>query len=68
MEVEPANGQGVFAAADRFSIPRPSRECVDIFHLHNATADASDRDALSVRQVFDDVVPAFERLRLRRGS
>ena len=26
---EPTNGAGVFAASDRFSIPRPRRDCVD---------------------------------------
>jgi hypothetical protein len=39
-----------------------SRECVDIFHLHNAITEAGGGEALSARQVLDDVVPAFERL------
>jgi aryl-alcohol dehydrogenase-like predicted oxidoreductase len=45
------------------SLSRLSRECVDIFHLHNPITDAGGGEALSVRQVLEDVVPAFERLR-----
>jgi L-galactose dehydrogenase/L-glyceraldehyde 3-phosphate reductase len=47
------------------SLARLSRDSVDIFHLHNAITDAGGGDALSVRQVLEDVVPAFERLRQR---
>ena len=36
---------------------------IDIFHLHNAITETGGREALSVRQVLGDVVPAFERLR-----
>src|SRR3984893_15663101 len=36
---------------------------VDIFHLHNTITELGDGPALSVRQVLDDVVPAFQRLR-----
>ena len=36
---------------------------VDIFHLHNAITATGGGEALSVRQVLGDVVPAFERLR-----
>src|ERR1700749_2480150 len=36
---------------------------VDIFYLHNVIAENEDASARSVRQVRDDVVPAFERLR-----
>src|SRR3977135_3688278 len=36
---------------------------VDILHLHNAIPEKGGGAALSVRQVLDDVVPAFERLR-----
>ena len=36
---------------------------VDIFHLHNAITETGGGEALSVRQVLGDVVPAFERLR-----
>jgi aryl-alcohol dehydrogenase-like predicted oxidoreductase len=45
------------------SLSRLSLECVDIFHLHNAITDAGGGEALSVRQVLDYIVPAFERLR-----
>src|SRR5690349_4243911 len=36
---------------------------VDILHLHNPITGQGGGSALSVRQVLDDVVPAFERLR-----
>src|SRR5205085_3228434 len=36
---------------------------VDIFHLHNAITETGGSEALSVRQVLDQVVPVFERLR-----
>jgi len=36
---------------------------VDIFHLHNPVTVQVGGTSLSVRQVLDDVVPAFERLR-----
>src|SRR3981189_1001396 len=36
---------------------------VDIFHLHNPITETGGGSALSVRQVLDDVVPAFKRLR-----
>ena len=36
---------------------------VDIFHLPNAITETGGGEALSVRQVLGDVVPAFERLR-----
>src|SRR5262249_54062420 len=45
------------------SLARLRRERVDIFHLHNAITKTGGAEALSVRQVLDDVVPAFERLR-----
>jgi L-galactose dehydrogenase/L-glyceraldehyde 3-phosphate reductase len=45
------------------SLARLRRERVDIFHLHNAITETGGGQALSVRQVLDDVVPAFERLR-----
>jgi aryl-alcohol dehydrogenase-like predicted oxidoreductase len=45
------------------SLARLRRDCVDIFHLHNAITEAGGEGALSVRQVLDNVVPAFERLR-----
>jgi aryl-alcohol dehydrogenase-like predicted oxidoreductase len=45
------------------SLARLGVERVDIFHLHNPITEAGGGAALSVRQVLDDVVPAFERLR-----
>ena len=45
------------------SLARLGLDRIDIFHLHNAIAETEGGSALSVRQVLDDVVPAFERLR-----
>jgi aryl-alcohol dehydrogenase-like predicted oxidoreductase len=45
------------------SLSRLRRERVDIFHLHNPITEDSGGEALSVRQVLGEVVPAFEQLR-----
>jgi aryl-alcohol dehydrogenase-like predicted oxidoreductase len=45
------------------SLARLRRERVDIFHLHNAITEDGGGEALSIAQVLDEVVPAFERLR-----
>jgi aryl-alcohol dehydrogenase-like predicted oxidoreductase len=45
------------------SLARLRLDRVDIFHLHNPITERGGGTALSVRQVLDDVVPAFERLR-----
>jgi L-galactose dehydrogenase/L-glyceraldehyde 3-phosphate reductase len=45
------------------SLARLRRERVDIFHLHNPITENGGGEALSVRQVLGEVVPAFERLR-----
>src|SRR6202790_1306545 len=45
------------------SLARLGLDRVDIFHLHNAITATGGGPALSVRQVLDEVVPAFERLR-----
>jgi aryl-alcohol dehydrogenase-like predicted oxidoreductase len=45
------------------SLARLHLERVDIFHLHNSINETGGGPALSVRQVLDEVVPAFERLR-----
>ena len=45
------------------SLSRLRRERVDIFHLHNAITEDGGGEALSVRQVLGEVVPAFEQLR-----
>jgi aryl-alcohol dehydrogenase-like predicted oxidoreductase len=45
------------------SLARLRLDHVDIFHLHNPITETGGGSALSVRQVLDDVVPAFERQR-----
>src|ERR1700686_3727879 len=45
------------------SLARLGLDRVDIFHLHNSITETGGGPALSVRQVLDEVVPAFERLR-----
>jgi aryl-alcohol dehydrogenase-like predicted oxidoreductase len=45
------------------SLTRLRRDRVDIFHLHNAITESGGGEVLSVRQVLDEVVPAFARLR-----
>src|SRR5215469_14966937 len=45
------------------SLARLRRDRVDIFHLHNAITETGGGQALSIRQVLDDVVPAFDKLR-----
>jgi aryl-alcohol dehydrogenase-like predicted oxidoreductase len=47
------------------SLGRLGLERVDIFHLHNGITVGGGGETLSARQVLDDVVPAFERLRQR---
>ncbi len=49
------------------SLQRLGRERVDILHLHNPITSAGGGNALSARQVLDEVVPAFEALR-RQGK
>jgi aryl-alcohol dehydrogenase-like predicted oxidoreductase len=45
------------------SLARLRMDHVDIFHLHNAITVSGGGDTLSVAQVLNDVVPAFEGLR-----
>ena len=45
------------------SLRRLQRDHVDIFHLHNAISADGGGETLSVRQVLEEVVPAFEALR-----
>ena len=45
------------------SLARLRRDHVDIFHLHNPVTEKGGGATLSVSQVLDEVVPAFERLR-----
>jgi aryl-alcohol dehydrogenase-like predicted oxidoreductase len=49
------------------SLRRLGLERVDIFYLHNPITEAGGGDGLSVRQVLDEVVPAFDSLR-RQGK
>jgi len=55
-------GTAVAASLDG-SLRRLGREPVDILHLHNAITREGGGEALSVRQVLDEVAPAFERLK-----
>jgi L-galactose dehydrogenase/L-glyceraldehyde 3-phosphate reductase len=50
------------------SLTRLGMERVDIFHLHNAITSEGGGESLSVRQVLDEVAPAFERLRTQGKS
>ena len=45
------------------SLARLRLDRVDIFHLHNPITENGGGSALSARQVLDEVVPSFERLR-----
>src|SRR5258705_6095164 len=45
------------------SLARLRLDQVDILHLHNPITENGGGSALSVRQVLDELVPAFERLR-----
>jgi aryl-alcohol dehydrogenase-like predicted oxidoreductase len=54
---------GAIAASLEGSLSRLRLDRVDIFHLHNPITKEGGGSALSVRQVLDGVVPAFERLR-----
>jgi aryl-alcohol dehydrogenase-like predicted oxidoreductase len=45
------------------SLARLRLDRVDILHLHNPITESGGSSALSVRQVLDEVAPAFERLR-----
>jgi aryl-alcohol dehydrogenase-like predicted oxidoreductase len=49
------------------SLKRLRLDRVDIFHLHNSITATGGGAALSIRQVLDEVVPAFETLR-RQGK
>src|SRR5437773_8628446 len=66
VRVPPEEFGGIAAAIDRSldgSLQRLGLQRVDIFHLHNPIALTSAGSSLGFRQVLDDVVPAFERLR-----
>jgi L-galactose dehydrogenase/L-glyceraldehyde 3-phosphate reductase len=45
------------------SLKRLQMDCVDIFHLHNPITEAGGGETLTVTQVMEEVVPAFQALR-----
>jgi aryl-alcohol dehydrogenase-like predicted oxidoreductase len=51
------------AASLEASLARLRLDHVDIFHLHNPVTENGGGATLSAKQVLDEVVPAFERLR-----
>jgi L-galactose dehydrogenase/L-glyceraldehyde 3-phosphate reductase len=51
------------AASLEGSLARLQLDSVDIFHLHNPITVKGGGSTLSAKQVLDEVVPAFERLR-----
>ena len=53
----------VITASLEGSLARLGMQRVDIFHLHNPITVAGGGESLSVAQVLDEVVPAFDRLR-----
>jgi aryl-alcohol dehydrogenase-like predicted oxidoreductase len=55
-------GAAVTASLDG-SLRRLGRDQVDILHLHNAITSAGGGEALGVRQVLDEIAPAFDQLR-----
>src|SRR5690349_13387971 len=54
---------GTIAASLEGSLSRLHLDRVDIFHLHNPITLTGGGSTLSVRQVLDELVPAFQRLR-----
>lgn len=62
-----AGDRGSIDAAIRSSLERSlerlRQDAVDLFQLHNTIAPWPSDDALTVREVLDDVLPTFERLR-----
>jgi L-galactose dehydrogenase/L-glyceraldehyde 3-phosphate reductase len=55
-------GEAVATSLDG-SLARLRLKRVDIFHLHNSITEKGGGSSLSVRQVLDEVAPAFARLR-----
>jgi aryl-alcohol dehydrogenase-like predicted oxidoreductase len=60
---EPGRVAEAIAISLEGSLKRLHLDQVDIFHLHNPITDEGGGSTLSARQVLDDVVPAFQRLR-----
>jgi aryl-alcohol dehydrogenase-like predicted oxidoreductase len=58
-----ANISAAVVASLDGSLRRLKRDHVDIFHLHNPITRTGDGGSLSVRQVLEEVVPAFQALR-----
>jgi aryl-alcohol dehydrogenase-like predicted oxidoreductase len=54
---------GAVTASIEASLTRLRRDHVDLFQLHNHITAAGGEEGLTPRQVLDEVVPAFERLR-----
>ncbi len=64
--LNPAEFGGIAAAVTASldgSLRRLQRDDVDIFHLHNAITLEGGGESLSVRQVLEEVAPAFQALR-----
>lgn len=57
------NIAGAIQASLDASLSRLQLDRVDIFHLHNPITQDGGGPALSVRQVLDEVAPAFEQLK-----
>ena len=45
------------------SLKRMDRDHVDLFQLHNVLAPDGSGETITAKQILDEVVPAFERLR-----
>lgn len=58
-----ASIEGAIVKSLDASLQRLGRTHVDILHLHNGITGAGGGNSLSTRQVLEEVVPAFERLR-----
>lgn len=54
---------GAVARSLDASLGRLGLDHIDLFQLHNTIGRADARGTLSIRQVFDEVVPAFEAMR-----
>jgi len=59
-------GKAIVASLEG-SLARLGLDRVDILHLHNPVSGAGGGETLGVRQVLDEVAPAFDRLR-RQGK
>ena len=55
--------EGAIRTSLEASLKRLQQDHVDLFQLHNVLDEPSGRGYLKLKQVFDEVVPAFEKLR-----